>query len=202
MNWVPVTKLGKMVQAGEIVSIDDIFTQGMKIMEPEIVDALLPNLQQNVLGIGFVQKQTDAGERSRFKAIVALGDMKGHIGLGDGKAKQVRIAIDKATANAKLNVIPVRRGCGSWECRCNLSHSLMMQVHGKCGSVSIDVIPGPRGLGLIAGEVPKTILNLAGIRDCWTRTYGSTTTLASTAFAVYDALRSTQRVVTAEEWVK
>jgi small subunit ribosomal protein S5 len=191
-----------MVQSGQIVSLDDIFTQGLKIMEPEIVDALIPEIQQEVLGIGFVQKQTDAGERSRFRAVVAVGNGAGYIGIGDGKARQVRMAIEKATSQAKLGIIPVRRGCGSWECACNQPHSISFRVRGKCGSVSIDILPGPRGLGLVGGETPKTILRLAGISDCWTRTYGSTNTLGSTAFAVFDALRSTYRVITTEDWVK
>ncbi len=66
VGWVPKTKLGKQVQQGEVVSMEEIFTQGLRIKEPEIVDTLLPGIQQEVLGIGFVQKQTDAGERSRF----------------------------------------------------------------------------------------------------------------------------------------
>src|SRR5438128_722031 len=81
VGWVPKTKLGKLVQAGEIVSMEEIFTQGMRTKEPEIVDTLLPNIQQEVLGIGFVQKQTDAGERSRFRAIVAVGNGDGYIGV-------------------------------------------------------------------------------------------------------------------------
>src|SRR2546426_1202794 len=100
-------------------------------MEPEIVDTLLPNLQQEVLGIGFVQKQTDAGERSRFRAIVAIGNGEGYIGIGEGKARQVRTAIDKGTVQAKLNVMPVRRGCGSWECRCGRPHALPFIMKGK-----------------------------------------------------------------------
>jgi small subunit ribosomal protein S5 len=201
-GWAPRTKVGSMVQSGQIVSLDDIFTQGLKIMEPEIVDVLIPDIQQEVLGIGFVQKQTDAGERSRFRAVVAVGNGAGYIGVGDGKARQVRMAIEKATAQAKLGIIPVRRGCGSWECACNQPHSLAFRVRGKCGSVSIEILPGPRGLGLVGGETPKIILRLAGISDCWTRTYGSTNTLGSTVFAVFDALRSTYRVVTAEDWVR
>src|SRR6266568_1790224 len=86
VGWVPKTKLGKLVQAGEIFSMEEIFTQGMRIKEPEIVDTLLPNIQQEVLGIGFVQKQTDAGERSRFRAIVAVGNGDGYIGVGEGTA--------------------------------------------------------------------------------------------------------------------
>jgi small subunit ribosomal protein S5 len=201
-GWVPKTKLGRMVQSGQALSLDDVFTQGLRVMEPEIVDVLLPGLKQEVLGIGFVQKQTDAGEKSRFRAVVAVGDNNGYLGVGDGKAKQVRTAIDKATLQAKLKVIPVRRGCGSWECGCGRSHSLPFRVTGKCGSVRVDIIPGPRGLGLVGGEIMKTVLTLAGVRDCWTRTYGSTSTLASTALAVYDALRNTYSTVTHADWVR
>jgi small subunit ribosomal protein S5 len=201
-GWVPKTKLGKMVQSGQVLSLDDVFTQGLRVMEPEIVDVLLPGLKQEVLGIGFVQKQTDAGEKSRFKAVVAVGDNNGYLGVGDGKAKQVRTAIDKATLQAKLKVIPVRRGCGSWECGCGRPHSLPFRVTGKCGSVRVDIVPGPRGLGLVGGEIVKTVLTLAGVRDCWTRTYGSTSTLASTALAVYDALRNTYSTVTHADWVR
>ncbi len=198
---MPRTKLGKMVQSGQILSLDDVFTQGLRVMEPEIIDVLLPDLKQEVLGIGFVQKQTDAGEKSRFRAVVAVGNNNGYLGVGDGKAKQVRTAIDKATLQAKLEIVPVRRGCGSWECRCGKSHSLPFKVTGKCGSVRVEIMPGPRGLGLVGGEIPKSVLTLAGVRDCWTRTYGSTSTLASTALAVYDALRNTYRTVTYSDWV-
>jgi len=201
-TWTPRTILGKMVQEGKVISIDEVFTQGLKIMEHQIVEALLPNLQHEVLEIGFVQKQTDAGEKSRFKAVVVIGNGEGYVGIGDGKAKQVRIAIDKATTQAKLNIIPIRRGCGSWECACNHPHSLPFRVRGKCGSVIVEVIPGPRGLGLVAGEIPKVVLRLAGVKDCWTRSFGSTSTASSTAYAVYDALRSTYRIVTPGDWVR
>jgi small subunit ribosomal protein S5 len=201
-GWVPKTKLGKMVQIGQILSLDEVFTQGLRVMEPEIVDVLLPDLKQEVLGIGFVQKQTDAGEKSRFRAVVAVGNGNGYLGVGDGKAKQVRTGIDKATLQAKLRIIPVRRGCGSWECGCGQSHSLPFRVTGKCGSVRVDIIPGPRGLGLVGGEIMNTVLTLAGIRDFWTRTYGSTSTLASTALAVYDALRNTYSTVTHDDWIR
>ena len=200
-GWIPKTKVGRMVQGGQIVTLEDIFTQGLKIKEPEIVDVLLPGLKQEVLGIGFVQKQTDAGEKSRFKAIVAVGNGTGFLGIGGAKAKQVRSAIDKATLQAKLDVVPLRRGCGSWECGCGQAHSLPFRVRGKCGSVAIEIIPGPRGLGLVGGETPKTILTLAGVKDCWTRSFGSTSTLGSMAFAVYEALRSTYGIVAPKDWV-
>jgi len=200
--WTPTTRLGKMVQEGQITSLEEIFTQGLKIQEPEIVDMLLSGVQQEVLNINLVQKQTDAGERSRFKALVVVGNEDGYVGLGAGKARQVRTAIQKGVIDAKLNLIPVRRGCGSWECGCGNPHSLPFKVVGKRGSVVVHVIPSPRGLGLVAGETAKIILRLAGIKDCWIRTFGSTRTIPSFAYATYDALRNTYRIVTPSDWVR
>jgi small subunit ribosomal protein S5 len=60
-EWVPKTSLGKLVQEGKIVSIDEVFLSGMKISEPQIVDALLPDIQEEVINVNLVQKQTDAG---------------------------------------------------------------------------------------------------------------------------------------------
>ena len=201
-SWSPRTRLGKLIQEGKISSMEEIFMEGYKIREPEIVDLLLPDLQEEVININLVQKQTDAGEQSRFKAIVAIGNRDGYIGLGSGKARQVRIAIEKAALDARLNITPVRRGCGSWECGCGRPHSLPFQVTGKCGSVEVVLIPGPRGLGLVASEIGKIILSLAGIKDCWTRSYGSTRTVPSFAYAIFDALRKTYVVVTPQDWVR
>ena len=198
--WVPRTKLGRMVQEGRLTSLEEIFTQGMKIRESMIVDVLEPNLQQEVLNIGLVQKQTDAGEQSRFRSLVAVGNLNGYIGLGLAKAKQVRTAIQKATVEAKLNLFPVKRGCGSWECGCGHSHSLPFKVTGKCGSVTVELLPAPRGVGLVAGETAKTLLRLVGIQDCWTKAFGATRTIPSFAYATYYALRSTYSVSTPRDW--
>lgn len=201
-EWKPRTKLGKMILEGHVASIEEVFTEGLKIREPQIVDVLIPDLQEEVININLVQKQTDAGEKSRFKAIVAVGNRGGYVGLGSGKARQVRTAIEKAAMDARLNITLVRRGCGSWECACGKPHSLPFEVRGKCGAVEIALIPGPRGLGVVASEVAKIILGLAGVKDCWTRSYGSTRTVPSFAYAVFDALRKTYSLITPEEWVK
>lgn len=201
-SWVPRTRLGKTIQEGRISSIEEVFAEGQKIREPEIVDALLPDLQEEVININLVQKQTDAGEKSRFKAVVAVGNREGFVGLGSGKAKQVRTAIEKAAMDARLNITMVRRGCGSWECRCGKPHSLPFQVRGKCGGVEILLVPGPRGLGIVANEAAKVILGLAGVKDIWTRSFGSTRTVPSFACAVFDALRKTYSLVTPVEWVR
>ena len=201
-GWKPRTKLGRMVVEGRISSIEEIFMEGLKIREPQIVDILLPNLEEEVINISIVQKQTDAGEKTRFKAIVAVGNRNGFIGLGSSKARQVRTAIEKGSIDARMNITMVRRGCGSWECGCDRPHSLMFEATGKCGGVTIKIVPGPRGLGLVASEVAKIILRLAGIKDCWTRSYGSTRTVPSFAYAVFDALKKTYYIVTPTDWVK
>ncbi len=200
-SWIPRTKLGKMILERKISSIEELFMEGLKIREPEIVDVLLPDLKEEVIDIGLVQKQTDAGEKSQFRAIVVVGDRDGYVGLGSGKARQVRSAIEKAAVDARLNVTPVRRGCGSWECGCGKPHSLPFQVQGECGGVEIVLIPGPRGLGIVASEAAKIILGLAGVKDCWTKSYGSTRTVPSFAFAVFDALKKTYLLVTPKDWV-
>ena len=199
-EWIPRTSLGKMVLEGRLTSITEIFNQGYKIQEPEIIDTLIPDLQQEVLDINLVQKQTDAGEKSRFKALVVVGNYDGLFGLGVGKAQQVRAAIQKATIDAKLNVVPVKRGCGSWECGCRDPHSIPFQVVGKCGSVRIQLLPGPRGLGVVAGEVAKKIVSFVGIKDCWSKSYGSTRTVPSFAYATYDALKNTYQIVSPQDW--
>jgi len=200
-EWTPRTKLGRLVLEGKISSLEEAFADGMKIREPEIADLLIPNLQEEVIHVGIVQKQTDAGEKTRFKSIVVVGNGDGYVGIGSGKADQVRTAIEKAAKDARLNITIVRRGCGSWECGCGQPHSLPFETVGKSGSVKIRIIPGPRGLGLVASEIAKVILRLAGIKDCWTRSYGQTRTVPSFAYAVYDALRKTYEIVTPSDWM-
>lgn len=182
--------------------MEEVFMGGLQLREPQIVDALLPDLQEEVININLVQKQTDAGEKSRFKAIVAVGNRDGYIGLGGGKASQVRNAIEKGAVEARLHLVPVRRGCGSWECGCGRPHSVPFLIEGKCGGVKIVLVPSPRGLGLVASEVAKVILGLAGIKDCWTRSYGATRTIPSFAYAIFDALKKSYSLITPVDWVK
>ncbi|NPA97349.1 MAG: 30S ribosomal protein S5 [Crenarchaeota archaeon] len=201
-EWRPRTRLGMLVKQGKITSIDEIFANNWLIREPEIVDALLPDLKHEILDITLVQKMTDAGRVSRFRVLVVVGNENGYVGIGLGKARQLRVAIEKAIVDAKLNIIPVRRGCGSWECRCGEPHSVPFKVRGKCGSVEIELRPAPLGTGLVAGDVAKTVLRMAGIRDVWTWTRGETRTTINFAKATFEALRATNRFVTPLDWVK
>ncbi len=192
-EWIPRTTLGRLVKEGKITSIYQIYAANMPIMEPQIIDVLVPDLKHEILDISIVQKQTDAGEMSRFKVAVVVGNEDGLVGIGTAKARQLRFAINKAIENAKLNVIPVRRGCGSWECSCNRPHSVPFRVTGKSGSVEITLIPAPRGVGLVAGDTAKLVLKMAGIQDVWTRTKGETRTTLNFAKATYEALKKTYK---------
>ena len=189
-EWIPRTKLGHMVSERKITSLQEVFQQGSKIREPEIVKALLPDVSSEVVKVGIVQKQTDAGELTRFRAVVATGNGDGWFGVGEGKAAQRMIAIEKATDTALLALIPVQRGCGSPDCADKSDHSVPFRVVGKSGSVTIQLIPAPKGVGLVAGPALKKLLTLAGLKDVYVRTFGSTSTPSSLTNALYDAFSS------------
>jgi len=189
--WIPKTSIGKMVVSGEINSMEEILSKGLRIQEAGIVKKLLPDLKTEVIDVGIIQKMTANGQSTRFKALVAAGNENGWLGIGMGKSKQMRIAIEKANNSAYLNVSPVKLGCGSWECRCDQKHSIPFKVKGKGGSVVIEILPAPRGLGLVAGEKIRNLLKLAGLKDAWTTAKGSTTTMNSTSKAVLQCLRQT-----------
>lgn len=185
---------------GQVSSIYEIFEEGFKIKEVEIVDVLVPDLKDEVININLVQKQTDAGESSRFTALVAVGNENGLIGIGLGKAKRVRNAIEKGIRLAKLSLHPIRMGCGSWECDCGEGHTLPFKVQGKAGSVVVKLLPGPQGLGLVAGDTAKVVLKMSGIKDCWSKSIGKTTTTNSFAFATFEALKQTMSIMTPKDW--
>merc|ERR1712072_966314 len=93
-DWVPVTKLGRLVKDGKIKSLEEIYLYSLRIKEHEIIDMFIgPALKDEVLKIMPVQKQTRAGQRTRFKAFVAIGDYNGHVGLGVKCSKEVATAI-------------------------------------------------------------------------------------------------------------
>ncbi|MBO3800282.1 MAG: 30S ribosomal protein S5 [Candidatus Brockarchaeota archaeon] len=183
------TPLIRMIKEGRVSTLEEVFSMGLKIREPEAIDLLLRKIREEVISVSPVQKQSDAGEKTRFRALVVVGDEDGHVGIGSAKAKQVRDAIEKAARRARLNMIPVPRGCGSWECKCGEPHSLPAKTSGKTGSVTVMLYPGPKGLGLVVGDAIKPLLRLAGIRDAWSKTKGSTSTSHSFIAATYSALK-------------
>ena len=101
--WKPRTELGKKVKAGEINLMSGVIDTGKKILEPEIVDALLPNLESEFINIGQskgkfgggkrsiwrqTQKKTKEGNKPKFSTLIVVGNRNGYVGLGRGKAKE------------------------------------------------------------------------------------------------------------------
>jgi len=174
-----VTKLGRLVQAGMIKSLEEIFLFSLPIKEVEIVDALFPPgvMKDEVMSLKPIQKQTTAGQRTRFKAYVAVGDGNGHVGLGWKAHAEVAGAIAGAMQHAKLNVVPVRRGF--WGRNRGQPHTVPMKLSASSGSVRVRLIPAPRGTGLVASPTCKQLLTLAGITDCYSSSKGQTKTMSN-----------------------
>lgn len=189
VQWDPKTKLGNLVANGKISSMHDALTSGLPIREPEIADILLPDLEDEVLDVNMVQRMTDSGRRVKFLITVVVGNNNGFVGLGQAKGKEVGSSIRKAIENAKVNIMEIRRGCGSWECGCGKPHSVPFAITGKSGSVEITLKPAPQGIGLATGDVAKKILTIAGFKDCWTYTEGQTQTTVNYAKAVINSLQ-------------
>lgn len=193
-----MTKLGRLVKEGHIRSLEEIFLFSIPVKEYQIIEALLSDLQDDVLKIMSVQKQTRAGQRTRFKAFVVVGDSNGHVGLGVKSAKEVATAIRGAIIDAKINIVPVRRGY--WGTKIDQPHTVPCKVTGKCGSVLVRLVPAPRGTGIVAAKVPKKLLRMAGLEDCFTQSNGHTRTLGNFAKATFAAISKTYAYLTPEFW--
>jgi small subunit ribosomal protein S5 len=189
-GWEPQTRLGRKVAEGEISDMETALQSGLPLKEPEIVDQLLPGLEDEVLDINMVQRMTDSGRRVKFRCVVAIGNRDGFVGYAEGRDDQVGGAIQKAIGIAKLNIIKVERGSGSWEDRSDKPHSLARRTKGKAGSVTVELIPAPLGLGLAASETVRKVLELAGVENAWTKSFGNTRTTLNLAKATYTALEN------------
>ncbi len=188
--WVPRTELGRRVLSRQITSLTEALHSGLPLKEVQIVDALLPNLHDEVLDVNMVQRMTDSGRRFKFAVTVAVGNGDGFVGLGRARGREVGPTIRRAIDHAKLHLVEIYRGCGSWECGCYRPHTLPFAVEGRCGSVTVTFKPAPRGVGLAVGDVAKPLLRFAGIVDAWGFTDGHTKTTVNYAQAAFEALRN------------
>ena len=199
VDWMPRTRLGKLVVEGKVTTMSEALRTGLPLREPEIVDILLPELADEVLDVNMVQRMTDSGRRVKFAITVVVGNQDGFVGLGRLKGKEVGPAIRAAIDVAKLNIIEVKRGCGSWECGCLTPHSLPFEIEGHTGSVVVQLKPAPRGTGLAIGDIAKSVLKMAGVEDAWGFTKGHTKTTINYSIAAFEALRMTSQMRVTEE---
>ena len=202
-EWQPKTDLGRRVKAGEITDIRQILERGERILEAAIVDALVPNLENDLIMVGQskgkfgggkgsiwkqTQKKTEEGNKPKFTALAIVGNRDGLIGVGKGKAKETVPAREKAIRQAKINLITIRRGSGTWEDRTREPHSIPFKVVGKCGSVRFTLMPAPRGTKLTASPECKKGLQLAGLIDVYSKARGQTKSRLNVVMACFDAL--------------
>ena len=204
-SWEPKTKLGKEVKAGKIKNINEILDNKKKILEEEIVSSLI-KVKSDLLSIGQskgkfgggkrrawrqTQRKTKEGNIPTFSAIAIIGDEDGHVGLGVGKSMETLPARDKAIRKAKLNIIKITRGDGSFDSIGGGNASIPFKVEGKMGSVKVVFFPAPPGTGLVVADELKKILKLAGINDIYSKTFGKKRTTFNLAKACIDALKKT-----------
>jgi small subunit ribosomal protein S5 len=202
-DWKPQTKLGKLVKEKKIKDIDEALNY--KVLEGEIVDSLL-NLKSDILNIGQAkgkfgggkrrawrqtQKKTAEGNVPTFACMAIVGNENGYVGLGIGKAKETLPARAKAIRKAKLGIIKIKRGCGSFDCTCGEPHTVPFIVRGKSGSCTVKLMPAPQGTGLVIGDECKKILKLAGVKDVYSATDGQIRTTINLAKACLNALKKT-----------
>lgn len=208
-TWVPKTQLGKDVLAGKYSTMTEVLLAGKNVVEDKITEYLIPNMGSDFINVGQAkgkfgggkrkiskptQKKTRESAKMSFTMIAVSGNKDGVVGLGVGKAGETVPAREKATRNAKKQLIIIRRGCGDWGCFCGGSHSIPFAVEGKCGSVKVRLLPAPKGTGLIVEPELKKMLELAGIKDVWSRTYGQTKNKLNLMRAGHAALKQLQNV--------
>lgn len=186
-SWEPRSNVGKKVKDGEITTFEEIVDMGKPVLEPEIIDVLLPDLESETLKINTTQRVTDSGKRVKFRVVTVIGDRKGHVGLGVGKSDELKPALDYAIKDAKKNMISVQMGCGSWECKCERHHSIPTKTEGKEGSTTVTLQPAPKGLGLAGNSVVRKVLGIAGVKDVWSSSHGGRN-VYNMAAATIDAL--------------
>ncbi|KAF7700655.1 40S ribosomal protein S2 [Cucumispora dikerogammari] len=187
-EWIPFTDIGVLVKAKKI-SLSEIFKFSYTIREPEIIDTLFEKkLKEEILSVKSVQKQTKAGQRTRIKVCVVVGDSLGHVGIGSKAATDFASALRGAVRKAKCSIQPVN--LGYWGNAVGEPHTVQATAHGKSGSVRVKVIPGTKGTGIIAGKPVKKIFEFAGIKDVFTFSSGQTSTTENFAKAVFQAINN------------
>ena len=146
-------------------------------------------LDEKVIDIKRVTKVTKGGRHMRFSATVAVGDGKGLVGIGSGKANEAPEAVNKALQAANKNLVKVSL--------VDNNRTIPHDSHGVCGKSSVMIKPAPKGTGIIAGGAARAILEIVGIKDVVAKSLGSNTkvNVAKATLAALQAERTPERIV-------
>mgnify|MGYP001562829913 CR=1 FL=1 len=193
-HWVPKTAVGKKVKNSEITSLEELFEKNYVMMEPEIFDALVAKPLEKLVDFKKTTRVTRQGRNFSFRATVLVGDGEQFIGVGIGKDKERFPAIRKAARNAKLDLVRIRKGAGSWESAATSGASLPFRVAGKSASVRVELMPAPEGTGLVVGEAIKDVMRFAGVKNVWSKTSGNTRSKLDFVKAAVGALANTTKM--------
>ncbi len=152
-------------------------------MKKDLMPVEEKEFEERVVAVNRVTKVVKGGRRMRFAALVVVGDHKGRVGFGTGKANEVPEAIKKAVEDAKKNVINVPI----------VKTSIPHAITGVAGAGQVFLKPAPAGTGIIAGGPVRNVVELAGIQDIFSKSQGSSTPI-NIIRATFDALKNLRTI--------
>lgn len=152
------------------------------------IDASTLDLKERLVSINRVAKVVKGGRNFRFSALMVVGDENGHVGVGMGKAAEIPEAVRKGVEDAKRHMIEIPL----------VGTSIPHAVEGKFGKGHVRMLPAQEGTGVIAGGPARAVLEMVGIKDIRTKSFGSNNP-ANCVKATIDGLRQLR---TAEEIAK
>mmetsp|Transcript_34369 Transcript_34369/g.83170 ORF Transcript_34369/g.83170 Transcript_34369/m.83170 type:complete len:187 (-) Transcript_34369:307-867(-) len=179
--------------------LEDLYLRLIKVKDHKIVDLIFGNsLKTFRLRYSTVTRQTRSGRQMKKKVCIAVGDFKGHIGIGTKSSFDGINAINSATRKAKISLSLIRRGY--WSLASGEPHTINYKISGKSGSVIVVVIPAPIGTGIKGGKYQRNVIQISGIKDCYTRSFGHTKSSFNSIYATYEALKLSFKYATPNIW--